>query len=422
MQSGHELESGVLPSFRLFIGIQLALTALALSHLLAAPLPLSLLTVSLTAHSILEPALLLLYLSLPALRRTLRTWYLPLGIVWAAAGPILDLQLSLSDLHATGSAAPGLHAQLLLWRQLILLLIPLVILSWQYTMREVILFCALTAALNITLLAASVGVEQLLTQPLIGVIAVQTVSFYLVGQMVVQLMNVQRQQRRGLSEANRRLAQYASSLEQLTISRERNRLARELHDVLAHTLSGVAVELEGVRATLRPDPERASVLLSHSLQAIREGLSETRRAVQELRARPLEALGLALAMRTLAESYADRSGFAVELEIDRDIGDEDVEVQQCVYRIAEEALNNIAEHAQAQKVKVILRRDGGQLRLTIRDDGCGFDPNGGAARDQRYGLLGMRERSDLLGGSLAITSRIGEGTQVSFSYGGPHDG
>jgi signal transduction histidine kinase len=417
MQPGHELEPGVLPSFRLFIGIQLALTALAFTHVLAVPLPPSLLTVSLTIHSILEPGLLLLYLSLPALRRTLKAWYLPLGIVWAAAGPILDLLISLSDLHATGNRSPELHTQLLLWRQLILLLIPLVILSWQYTMREVFLFCALTAALNITLLAVSVGVEQLLMQPLIGVIAVQTVSFYLVGQMVVQLMSVQRQQRRSLREANQRLGQYASALEQLTISRERNRLARELHDVLAHTLSGVAVELEGVRATLRPDPERASVLLSHSLQAIREGLSETRRAVQELRARPLEALGLALAIRTLAESYADRFAFALELEVDSDIDHYNAEVQQCVYRIVEEALTNIAQHAQAQRVQVILKRDGGQLRLIVRDDGCGFDPNGGAT-EQRFGLLGMRERSEMIEGCLAVTSQLGKGTQVSFSYGG----
>lgn len=90
----------------------------------------------------------------------------------------------------------------------------------------------------------------------------------------MNLMAVQREQRQRLAEANERLAQYTSTLEQVTISRERNRLARELHDVLAHTLSGVAVELEGLRAMLRIDPERANTLLSHSLQATLEGLTE----------------------------------------------------------------------------------------------------------------------------------------------------
>src|SRR5262249_42461360 len=152
-------------------------------------------------------------------------------------------------------------------------------------------------------------------------LVVQTLIFLLVGQMIVKLMNVQREQRQRLSEANARLALYASTLEQLTISRERNRLARELHDVLAHTLSGVAVELEGLRTMMRLDVERANALLNHSLQAIREGLSESRRALKELRAKPLEDLGLALAVRTLAESYATRCDFALELSIDPELGE-----------------------------------------------------------------------------------------------------
>jgi len=235
--------------------------------------------------------------------------------------------------------------------------------------------------------------------------------------MLINLMNGQWDQRQRLSEANARLALYASTLEQLTISRERNRLARELHDVLAHTLSGVAVELEGLRAMLRLDVERANAPLSHSLQAIREGLSETRRALKELRARPLDDLGMALAVRALAESYAGRFDFGIELSIDPDVGDYPPEVQQCVYRIAQEALTNIAEHAQAHHAQLVLKRDRDHLRLIIRDDGCGFDVNLGAA-DEQYGLLGMRERSELIGGSLAVTSQVGKGTQISFSYGG----
>lgn len=278
-------------------------------------------------------------------------------------------------------------------------------------------FCGLTAALNIGLLALTIGLEAPGAPALLGIMAVQSVVFALVGHMIVQLMRVQRKQRQQLMEANQCLAQFASALEQLAISRERNRLARELHDVLAHTLSGVAVELEGVRATLCPDPERASLLLSHASHAIRDGLSETRRAVQALRARPLEALGLALAVRTLAESYACRYALDLELEIDLDDGTFGAEVQQCVYRIAEESLSNIAAHAQAQRIRLVLQHDHERLWLIVSDDGCGFDAEGGAT-EQQFGLLGMRERSTLIGGYLTITSQLGQGTQVAFSYGG----
>jgi signal transduction histidine kinase len=235
--------------------------------------------------------------------------------------------------------------------------------------------------------------------------------------MLVDMMKVQREQRRRLTVANERLAQYASTLEQLTISRERNRLARELHDVLAHTLSGVAVELEGARSMLRLDLERANALLNHSLQAIREGLTETRRALHELRAKPLEDLGLALAVQTLAESYADRYDFHIDLSIKCDLDDMPVDVQQCVYRIAQEALANVADHAQAQNAQVVLNWEQDQLRLIICDDGCGFDPRV-SGEERHYGLLGMRERAEMIGGNLSIESQVGKGTQVSFSYGG----
>jgi signal transduction histidine kinase len=180
---------------------------------------------------------------------------------------------------------------------------------------------------------------------------------------------------------------------------------------------------------LRLDPERANALLNHALQAIREGLTETRRAFKELRARPLEDLGMALAVRALAESYAGRFDFAIEVNIGPDLGDYPAEVQQCVYRIAQEALANIANHAQAQTARVALIRDRDQLRLIIRDDGCGFDQNGAQrvsgsshpnlpAEETHYGLLGMHERAEMIGGRLAVESQVGQGTQISFSYGG----
>lgn len=427
MKHIEEMEPGVLPTFRLFIGVQLVIAVLGiLGHLLLPFDPpdevighfrafatLTEVIAQLTLIA-LESLPLFLFLSIPGPRRVLKAYYLPIGILWAAAWPIL---IPYIELYAGGENASGL-LQSALWQQIILLFIPLIIVSWQYTIRHVILFCALTTGLNHLLLFSSFTViETPLLRSFLGIMIVQVVAFLLVGHMIATLVKVQREQRLNLTEANQRLAQYVSAVEQLTISRERNRLAREMHDVLAHTLSGVAVELEGLRTMLGLDPERAGTLLDHSQQAIREGLTETRRALQELRAKPLEDLGLALAIQSLAESYASRSGFQLELDIDHDLGDYPIEVQQSAYRIAQEALANVVDHAQAQKVWVLLKRDHNQIRMNIRDDGGGFDP-GSSASENHYGLLGMRERAGMIGGNLSVDSQVGKGTQISFSYGG----
>lgn len=102
--------------------------------------------------------------------------------------------------------------------------------------------------------------------------------------------------------------------------------ARELHDVLAHTLSGLAVELQGLRTKLRVDLDQAEVLLNNSLHAVREGLTETRRALQELRAKPPEDLGLALAVQTLAESCTARFDLKLDVSIANDVDDYSIEI------------------------------------------------------------------------------------------------
>ncbi len=431
MKSTGELDPGVLPTFRRFIGLQLAITALGIAHWLVVPFPLQAPVITLAVFSLLEPLSLLLYLSLPGWQRAFKSWYLPIGIAGAMVGPILDPYINLYaagsvagpilipfiNLHATGGDAPEVFAQIVLWRQIVLLLIPLVIVSWQYSIHKVILFCGVTAVLNLTLLSQTVTFQEMISSSLLGIIAAQLVIYLLVGHMLVDMMKAQRAQRQHLTAANTRLAQYTATLEQLTVSRERNRLARELHDILAHTLSGVAVELEGVRSMLRLDLERANTLLNHSLQDIRAGLSETRRALKDLRAKPLEDLGLALAVQALAESYADRYDFHIDLSIDHDLNDTPVDVQQCVYRIAQEALANVANHAQAQNAKVVLNWEQDQLRLIICDDGCGFDSTI-PGEERHYGLLGMRERAEMVGGNLSIESQVRTGTKVLFSYGG----
>jgi len=211
-----------------------------------------------------------------------------------------------------------------------------------------------------------------------------------------------------------RLTHYASTLEQLATSRERNRLALELHDTLAHTLSGLSVQLETVNAYWDVDAPRARVLLEKSLESARTGLEETRRALKALRASPLDDLGLAAALEALARDAAARAGLKLELAIDASLPALSPDVEQGIYRVAQEALSNVVKHASAQAIVFELENAGGKIKLTVSDDGVGFEPgkleNGG-----HFGLAGMRDRAQLAGGELEVKSAPGAGTTVRFT-------
>jgi signal transduction histidine kinase len=269
------------------------------------------------------------------------------------------------------------------------------------------------------LIGSLVDIPSLRSIPMIGVLFIRTITFLLVGYMVVRLMTNQRQQRRALAEANTQLAHYAGTLEQLATSRERNRLARELHDTLAHSLSGVAVQLEAVKTLWEDSPRDARSMLEQSLAATRNGLTETRRALQALRATPLEDLGLALSIRNLAESVASREGLALDLELPErlDLDSLSPDMEQGIYRVAQEALENVAQHADARNVRLSISQANGHFAMTISDDGRGFDPESVDLIHQ-FGLQGMRERTNILGGKLEVESQPGSGTTISLAWGG----
>jgi len=203
----------------------------------------------------------------------------------------------------------------------------------------------------------------------------------------------------------------------LAISRERNRLAHELHDTLAHSLSGVAVQLEAIDTILDTNPDEAKALLQQSLATTRSGLNETRRALRALRAGPLEDLGLALAMRSLAESVASRNGLKLSLDVPEHLENLSPELEQDIYRVAQEALENVARHAQAKNVKVRLSQNKDQLELIISDNGRGFDPSKIDAIT-KFGIQGMRERTEMLGGNLEVDSRPEGGTMIRLVWKG----
>jgi signal transduction histidine kinase len=288
---------------------------------------------------------------------------------------------------------------------------PLILTSWQYNLGAVAAFCMSTATLD-TLLYLPLAIRgHIRYANVLGLAFVRSLLFALVGYVIVRLVRAQREQQVALAHANARLARYATTMEQLTLSRERNRLARELHDTLAHTLSGVAVQLEAARSLWEPEPGAAREMLEQALASTRDGLGAARRAIHALRVDRLEDLGLALAIRDLARSTAARAGLSLELQMPESVGDLDPAVEQAVYRIADEALANAARHAQARDLLVRLERTVDELKLTVADDGQGFD-TGQLPPEGHYGLQGMRERAELAGGELEIESQAGKGTTV----------
>jgi signal transduction histidine kinase len=408
------LEPGLLSVFRLFTGLRLVLMVLGLvPFLLITQLP-EQPNLTLRWFNIADAAFLMAYLSWPALGRIMGRAFLPIGILLATVGPIAEQNLALREWTAGGFSIQAVG----ILQAFLFLFVPLVLTAWQYNFRSVVLFSLGTALLDWILAVSLIGDLGIRILPLAAIIYTRTTAFFLVGYMVARLMGTQRQQRRELGEANTQLAHYAATLEQLATSRERNRLARELHDTLAHSLSGVAVQLEAVKTLWGESAEDARGMLEQSLATTRNGLTETRRALQALRASPLEDLGLALALRNLAESITSRTGLNLDLEMPErlDLDSLSPGVEQGIYRVAQEALENVAQHAQARHVRLSVAQENGHFDMTITDDGRGFDPENVDLVDQ-FGLQGMRERTELLGGDLRVESKPGSGTTIRLAWG-----
>ena len=399
-----ELEPGLLSTFRLYVAVRLVFVLMAGGFYLAWYRPVLKPGMALYGVPFLADLVFLyVFLSWPWLQRTLGRLYLPLALLVSVAGPIMQVGYILPSFGADPSFAFLLGFSLLL--------VPLILTAWQYSFQWVLLFGLGTSLFEFLLLSSTsgMGVTQLRwsTVALVG----RAILSIFVGYIVSNLIDEQRKQRHDLAEANRKLVRYAVTLEQLTISRERNRLARELHDTLAHALSGLAVQLDAIAAVWDGIPPKAEAMLERALSIARIGLDETRRALAALRATPLEDLGLGLAIRGLAEDIAGRGALVLELDVPEQMDNLPPEVQQCYYRVAQEALENVARHADAQRVSVSLRQAGGRLTLQVSDDGLGFEDQE-VASEERFGLRGMRERAELIGGVLTVESHAGQGAAV----------
>ncbi len=307
--------------------------------------------------------------------------------------------------------APLSNLEGMILRQMPVLFIGLVLVAWHFDRWTMIAY-SLVANLvefGIVCFFGLINGERLTAFSFI--ILIRTVSFIGVGMFINLLIVRLRLQQESLIAANTRLTHYTQTLENLTVSRERNRMSRELHDTVVHTLSGLSVQLETARAYWEVQPETSRKLLDQSLEITRSGLQETRRAIKALRASPLDDLGLARAIQTLAETAQERGQLVVEAsfpEIDPVLPPD---VEQAIYRITQEAVENVVQHAGAHHLSIRLVQEKKGLVLLVQDDGSGFDMQVGQPAGH-FGIAGMKERAQLAGGSLAILSRPNEGTIV----------
>jgi len=351
------------------------------------------------------------YLNLPIMEHRLKKLFLPLGLLVAAIFPVIGNFVYL--IHPQQTDIFTIINRSWLW--LPVLFVPLVLIAWQYNFKAVLVYIVFTNGLELIVLISVMENFTYETLPLISVPLIRAFAFGTVGYIVNILIETQRMQNQKLIQTNLRLNQYMNTLEQLATNRERNRLAAELHDTLAHTLSGLSINLEAIKTVVQPTQVEAQNMLDHSLNITRLGLNETRRVIKALRAGPLDDLGLKMALKNLAQATSARCSIPVSLNCPDQLPVLPMDVEQSVYRITQEGLENVVRHANASRAEVNVEVMADRLELTIHDDGVGFDP-GQASNDEKFGLRGLQERAASIGGKLLVDSQPGSGTLVRFVW------
>jgi two-component system sensor histidine kinase UhpB len=192
---------------------------------------------------------------------------------------------------------------------------------------------------------------------------------------------------------------------------ERRRIARELHDEVGQTLTGVMLQVEGLAAII---PDELRDQLDELRETARHGTEEVRRIARRLRPEALDDLGLQSALSALATAFGEQPRIAVRRQLQPAPG-LTAEQELVVYRIAQEALTNVVRHAHATAVELSLEHDEIETVLTVADNGRGLAPG---SLPSAHGIRGMRERAMLIGAGLSIAARVGGGTQVQLTV--PH--
>lgn len=213
-----------------------------------------------------------------------------------------------------------------------------------------------------------------------------------------------------LDAANQQLRVFSRKVEELAATQERNRIAREIHDTLGHSLTVVNMQIQTAKALIKNDSEKAETFLQKAQEVTKKGLTDIRSSVASLRASPLDGKSLRDAMQELLET-SFTNGTRTELDLKGDLEGLRPAVESALYRSAQEALTNVRKHAEASEVRVGLDATQPEaIELVVADNGKGCaSVNGG------FGIMGMRERIQLLDGSFEVSSSLGAGMRITVS-------
>lgn len=214
-----------------------------------------------------------------------------------------------------------------------------------------------------------------------------------------------------LEIAHEQLRQYALRIEDQATLQERNRIAREIHDGLGHTLAAQTIQINNALLFWRANDDKALTFLKQAKQLGAEALLEVRRSVSVLRSNPLQGQSLESAIKRLLTDFQHTTGIEPSCKIYLPLP-LPTEVSLAFYRVVQESLTNICKHAQATAITVQLDQQVGILHLLIEDNGKGFDP---IQNTTGFGLQGMRERVTALGGQFHLYSQPGTGCRISVS-------
>jgi signal transduction histidine kinase len=261
-----------------------------------------------------------------------------------------------------------------------------------------------------TLMLNRVGVAALSAVGLLALYLYLRQSDALERQRQEQQREVQAERDRLEQEVQRRTAQLTELTQHLQTAREdeRSRIARDLHDELGALLTSAKLDAARIRSRLGSGAPEALERLGHLIGTLNSGIALKRRIIEDLRPSTLSNLGLVATLEILAREFAERSGIAVHCELAPVALEETA--QLVVYRSVQEAITNISKYAKARNVWLIVQARDGQVEVSVRDDGVGFDSS--ARPSSAHGLVGMRYRVEAEGGTMVLDSALGKGTLI----------
>lgn len=280
--------------------------------------------------------------------------------------------------------------------------VTLIILN-EVSLKAFMRFAITSLGIYIVMSSISLAISKEIGYQAIAVFAMRNIVTY---AMLVFLFYIGKKQLILVEKLKRtaiELKEKNQQMEELRLANERNRIAREIHDTLGHTLTGALIQLEAARKVVPKDQVQAVAMIGRTQEVIREGFSDVKRAIRALRPTGVEASTIQEALTDLSKRAENELGIRVNLNIDEAV-DLDPDQRVAVFRITQEGITNSMRHGNAAEIMIELSQDTHTVRLVIEDngDGCSHIVEG-------YGLTGIRERVQKMEGKMTVKSRRGKG-------------